>query len=193
MHLERFHLAQTNIAKMRAPIDDPVIEGFVSQLEFINSVADESPRFVWRPQTEKGDATAIRVSGFSSTCPSGNPSKRCISMSIAASMPARFAIASSGSSQWIRPSSCCGGFQPVTFQQWMKRRNVSRCCESSARRRRLLLSSSSFRLPRNLLPQLKTRERSPTCAAGLLKFKKSSRASRTSIACFFRRTERRNQ
>ncbi len=53
--------AQANIAKMRAPLDDPVMEGFVSQLEFINALADESPGFVWRLQTDEGDATAIRA------------------------------------------------------------------------------------------------------------------------------------
>ena len=57
----RYHLAQANLGRMRGAIDDPVMEGFVSQLEFINTVADKSPGFVWRLQTEDGDATAIRV------------------------------------------------------------------------------------------------------------------------------------
>ena len=34
---------------------------FVAQLESINRLADESPGFVWRLQTEDGDATALRV------------------------------------------------------------------------------------------------------------------------------------
>jgi len=55
------HLAQFNIARMRAPIDDPVMEGFRSQLDRINALADRSPGFVWRLQTDGGDATAIRV------------------------------------------------------------------------------------------------------------------------------------
>ena len=55
------HLAQFNIARMRAPIDDPVMEGFRSQLERINAIADQSPGFVWRLQTEDGDATAVRA------------------------------------------------------------------------------------------------------------------------------------
>ena len=46
---------------MRAPLDDPIMAGFVSQLEHINSVADESAGFIWRLQTEEGDATSIRV------------------------------------------------------------------------------------------------------------------------------------
>jgi hypothetical protein len=56
-----FHLAQANVARMRAPLEDPVMEGFRSQLEAINALADRSPGFVWRLQTEDGDATAIRA------------------------------------------------------------------------------------------------------------------------------------
>jgi hypothetical protein len=55
------HLAQFNIARMRAPIDDPVMEGFRSQLDPINALADRSPGFVWRLQTDGGDATSIRA------------------------------------------------------------------------------------------------------------------------------------
>ena len=56
----RFHLAQVNIGRFRAPIDDPVMLGFKSQLDPINALADASPGFVWRLQTEDGNATAIR-------------------------------------------------------------------------------------------------------------------------------------
>ena len=55
-----FHLAQVNIGRFRAPIDSPVMEGFRTQLDPINALADRSPGFVWRLQTEDGDATAIR-------------------------------------------------------------------------------------------------------------------------------------
>jgi Domain of unknown function (DUF3291) len=54
------HLAQVNIATLRAPLDGPELAGFVAQLEPINALADRSPGFVWRLQTEDGDATAIR-------------------------------------------------------------------------------------------------------------------------------------
>ena len=58
--MTRFHLAQVNIGRLRAPIDDPIMEGFRSQLDPINALADRSPGFVWRLQTEDGNATAIR-------------------------------------------------------------------------------------------------------------------------------------
>ena len=56
-----YALAQANIARMVAPLDDPIMAGFVDQLEFINAIADRSPGFIWRLQTEAGDATAIRA------------------------------------------------------------------------------------------------------------------------------------
>ena len=55
------HLAQVNVARMRAPLDQPIMEGFRSQLAEINRIADESPGFVWRLETAEGDATALRV------------------------------------------------------------------------------------------------------------------------------------
>ena len=55
------HLAQFNIAHMIAPLDDPIMAGFAARLDEINAIADCSPGFVWRLQTEDGDATAIRV------------------------------------------------------------------------------------------------------------------------------------
>jgi hypothetical protein len=56
----RFHLAQANIGRIRAPLDDPAMEGFRTQLDPINALADRSPGFVWRLQTEDGNAMAIR-------------------------------------------------------------------------------------------------------------------------------------
>ncbi|HVF25866.1 MAG TPA: DUF3291 domain-containing protein, partial [Anaerolineales bacterium] len=59
--MPEYHLAQINIARMLAPIDDPIMAEFVSQLPPINALADESPGFVWRLQSESGDATSIKV------------------------------------------------------------------------------------------------------------------------------------
>ena len=53
------HLAQINIARLIAPIDDPKIAEFVSQLEPINALADEAQGFVWRLKSESGNATDI--------------------------------------------------------------------------------------------------------------------------------------
>jgi hypothetical protein len=56
-------LAQVNIATLRYPLDTPELASFVAQLEPINALADAHPGFVWRLQTEDGDATAIRPFG----------------------------------------------------------------------------------------------------------------------------------
>ena len=55
-----FHLAQLNVGRAKGPMDGPVMAGFAAELERINALADSSPGFVWRLQTEDGDATAIR-------------------------------------------------------------------------------------------------------------------------------------
>ena len=55
------HLAQVNVARLVAPLDSPQLEDFVRWLEPINALADSSPGFVWRLQTEAGDATAVRA------------------------------------------------------------------------------------------------------------------------------------
>jgi hypothetical protein len=55
-----WHLAQVNIGRLRAPVDDPMIADFVAGLDRINALADGAPGFVWRLQTEDGNATAIR-------------------------------------------------------------------------------------------------------------------------------------
>jgi hypothetical protein len=56
-----YHIAEINIAHMRAPLEDPIMKDFVDNLDRINAVADDAPGFVWRLQTEEGDATSIRV------------------------------------------------------------------------------------------------------------------------------------
>jgi hypothetical protein len=53
-------LAQANIGRIRAPLDHPIMEGFRTQLDPINALADRTPGFVWRLQTEDGNAMAVR-------------------------------------------------------------------------------------------------------------------------------------
>lgn len=58
--MSRYHLAQLNIGRILAPLDSPELAGFVARLADINALADAAPGFVWRFQTEAGDATALR-------------------------------------------------------------------------------------------------------------------------------------
>ena len=58
---EHFELAQLNIGVIRGPMDSPVMADFAANLDRINAVADASPGFVWRLQTDEGDATGIQA------------------------------------------------------------------------------------------------------------------------------------
>lgn len=53
-------IAQINIGRTVAPLDSPELSGFVNRLVEINALADRSPGFVWRLQTESGDATSLQ-------------------------------------------------------------------------------------------------------------------------------------
>ncbi len=58
--MKTLQIAQVNIARMRAALEDPVMAGFVARLAEINALADGSPGFVWRLQTPEGNATYLR-------------------------------------------------------------------------------------------------------------------------------------
>jgi len=50
-----------NVARLLHSLDAPETAGFVAALAPVNALADAAPGFVWRLQTDSGDATAIRV------------------------------------------------------------------------------------------------------------------------------------
>ena len=58
-----YELAQLNIARLLAPIDSEQLADFVANLDRINALTDQSPGFVWRLQSEEGDARAFRPFG----------------------------------------------------------------------------------------------------------------------------------
>lgn len=53
------HLSQVNISRMIAPLSNPIMADFVAELDSINQLADSAPGFIWRLQTEAGNATSI--------------------------------------------------------------------------------------------------------------------------------------
>lgn len=57
-----WHLAQMNVARALYPLDDPRLADFVDNLDRINALAEASPGFVWRLQSDAGNATDIIVS-----------------------------------------------------------------------------------------------------------------------------------
>ena len=54
-------LAQVNVARMIAPLDSPLLADFVAALDRVNAAADAAPGFIWRLQTEDGNATSVRA------------------------------------------------------------------------------------------------------------------------------------
>ncbi len=58
--MSKYQLAQVNIGRILGPMDGPVMKGFADQLEEINSLADGFEGFVWRLQSDEGDATSYR-------------------------------------------------------------------------------------------------------------------------------------
>ena len=59
-----FELAQVNIGRLTAPVDSPVLADFMAALDPVNAAADQAPGFIWRLQTEDGNATAIQAFGW---------------------------------------------------------------------------------------------------------------------------------
>lgn len=54
-------LAQLNIARVRFPLDDPRMGGFVSQLEAVNAAAEAADGFVWRLRDDGAGSTSYRI------------------------------------------------------------------------------------------------------------------------------------
>jgi hypothetical protein len=61
--MSAYQLAQLNIAVMKEPLESTSMADFVENLDRINALAEKSDGFIWRLQTEEGDATAIRPMG----------------------------------------------------------------------------------------------------------------------------------
>lgn len=62
-----FHLATSNVARMLGAYGDEIMAGFVARLDPVNAVADASPGFVWRYETEEEvpekESEEVRVFG----------------------------------------------------------------------------------------------------------------------------------
>lgn len=59
--MTRYQLAQINIAKAAAALDSALMAGFMARLDEINALAERARGFIWRLQSDAGDATSIRV------------------------------------------------------------------------------------------------------------------------------------
>ncbi|MDA1264849.1 MAG: DUF3291 domain-containing protein [Planctomycetota bacterium] len=58
---QAYHLAQANWARMRAPLEDPLLDSFRRRQDPLNALAEASPGFVWRLAGDDGLASSIRA------------------------------------------------------------------------------------------------------------------------------------
>ena len=58
----RWEIAQLNVGRTIAPLDSPVMAGFMDRLAEINALAEATPGFVWRLQGDSGNNTDLKVS-----------------------------------------------------------------------------------------------------------------------------------
>ena len=56
-----FHIAQLNVGRADAPLEDAVVADFMNWLDEINALAERSPGFVWRLQGPNGNSTSLKV------------------------------------------------------------------------------------------------------------------------------------
>ena len=54
-------LAEVNVALARAPLDAPVMAGFLKAFDDVNWLAEKSPGFVWRLRPQHGRVTLGRL------------------------------------------------------------------------------------------------------------------------------------
>ncbi len=59
--ISHWHLAQINVGRLVGPRGDPRVAPFFDALDRINLIAEQSAGFVWRLQSEAGDATDIQA------------------------------------------------------------------------------------------------------------------------------------
>jgi hypothetical protein len=58
--MKRFQIAEVNIGRVRASLEDESMQGFVSRLDEINALAEVSPGFVWRLKSDVGPSSYLK-------------------------------------------------------------------------------------------------------------------------------------
>ena len=56
-----WQVAQLNVARALAPLDDPRMADFMARLDDVNALAERSQGFVWRLKGDSGNATDLEV------------------------------------------------------------------------------------------------------------------------------------
>lgn len=122
-----YHIAQVNIGRVRAPVEDPLMAGFMTRLDELNALADQSTGFVWRLQTSAGNATYLRPfpedDSILMNMSVGRRLRRFDTTFTRRCTPNFFASATSGSRNSQAPTPLCGGFQRVISPASTRREN----------------------------------------------------------------------
>ncbi len=129
-------LAQVNIGRLRSPLDSPELAGFMAALDPVNRVADAAPGFVWRLQTEDGNATSVRAFEWDAEGSAGV----IVNMSVWESVQALAAFVYSGSHRqvlrrrrdWFEPMT-----EAYTALWWIRRGTVPDTGDAEQRVRHL--------------------------------------------------------
>ena len=64
-----WRIAQINVAKFKAPADDPANLDFVRMIDSVNAQAEIQPGFVWRMEGDGGPANAADVAAYEALSP----------------------------------------------------------------------------------------------------------------------------
>lgn len=64
MGTSNYHLAELNIARLKAPLDSPLLKEFVDFLAPVNTFGEQSPGFVWRLVGDDGKSSSYMASPF---------------------------------------------------------------------------------------------------------------------------------
>ena len=64
MEAKDFHIAELNIARLKAPLDSPLMKEFVDFLDPVNRFAEESPGYIWRLTAENGQPSSYLPPAF---------------------------------------------------------------------------------------------------------------------------------
>ena len=58
-----YELAQANVGRLKFPLDSPELKDFVAALDPVNATSDTAEGFIWRLQSDSGNATDVPVLG----------------------------------------------------------------------------------------------------------------------------------
>jgi hypothetical protein len=158
-----WHLAQVNVSLPLEPLESQRLAPFVAALEPVNAAGEAAPGFIWRLQTEDGNATAVRVLG---------DDRLIVNLTVWESIEALGDFVFRGAAhlevlrrrrQWFAPPE-----QAMTTLWWVPARPNSACCTCAStgrRRTRSRSASRSRRRTRNRSRGTRTGSAPPRVAA----------------------------